>query len=88
MHCIARFSGITFLIGCCVLALPTAATAQTAPETAAATIGLKIPSGHLVYPEVYINSLRELNRGGQEVANVPYVQWGMRPPAASPAGRL
>ena len=54
----------------------------------AQAIGLKIPSGHLVYPEVYINSLRELNRGGQEVANVPHVQWGMRPPAASPAGRL
>ncbi len=54
----------------------------------AEAIGLKIPSGHLVYPEVYINSLRELNRHGQEVANVPYVQWGMRPPAASPAGRL
>ena len=54
----------------------------------AEAIGLKIPSGHLVYPEVYINSLRELNRHGAEVANVPYVQWGMRAPAASPAGRL
>ena len=54
----------------------------------AQAVGLKIPSGHLVYPEVYINSLRELNRNGSEVANVPYVQWGMRPPAASPAGRL
>jgi hypothetical protein len=54
----------------------------------AEAIGLKIPSGHLVYPEVYINSLRELNRRGQEVQNVPYVQWGMKPPAASPAGRL
>ena len=54
----------------------------------AEAVGLKIPSGHLVYPEVYINSLRELNRHGAEVANVPYVQWGMRAPAASPAGRL
>ena len=54
----------------------------------AQAIGLKIPSGHLVYPEVYVNSLRELNRNGQEVANVPYVQWGMKPPAASPPGRL
>jgi hypothetical protein len=54
----------------------------------AESIGLKTPTSHLVYPEVYINSLRELNRHGQEVSNVPYVQWGMRPPAASPAGRL
>jgi hypothetical protein len=54
----------------------------------AQSIGLKIPSSHLVYPEVYVNSLRELNRNGAELSNVPYVQWGMRPPAASPPGRL
>ncbi|MGE3147595.1 MAG: hypothetical protein AB7K04_00855 [Pseudorhodoplanes sp.] len=54
----------------------------------AESIGLKVPSSHMIYPEVYINSLREVNRRGQEVANVPYVQWGMRPPAASPPGKL
>jgi hypothetical protein len=44
-------------------------------------IGLKTPASALVYPEVFINSLRSLNNGGQELPNVPYIEWGMKPPA-------
>jgi hypothetical protein len=44
-------------------------------------IGLKTPNSSLIYPEVYINSLRAVNNGKQELPNIPYVEWGMKPPA-------
>lgn len=44
-------------------------------------IGLKTPSIiSLVYPEVFINNLLAVNSGEHEVPNIPYIEWGKKPP--------
>lgn len=42
-------------------------------------IGMDAPSGGLLYPEVYINSIKSMNSGGSQLPNVPTVQWGLPP---------
>jgi hypothetical protein len=45
-------------------------------------MGLKAPGNSMSYPEVYINTMRELNRPTGADVSTPKVQWGL---AAAPA---
>jgi hypothetical protein len=46
----------------------------------ARSIGLKAPTSHMLYPEVYVNQMREMNSGGSGFATslIPYEQWGIQ----------
>lgn len=52
----------------------------------ARSLGLEAPSG-LLYPEVYVNSIKSMNTGGSQLPNIPTVQWNTQPAAAVSPGR-
>ena len=52
----------------------------------ARSIGLEAPAG-LLYPEVYVNSIKSMNTGGSQLPNIPTVQWSTQPAAAIGPGR-
>jgi hypothetical protein len=52
----------------------------------ARSLGLEAPSG-LLYPEVYVNSIKSMNTGGSQLPNIPTVQWSTQPAAAVSPGR-
>lgn len=52
----------------------------------ARSLGLEAPSG-MLYPEVYVNSIKSMNTGGAQLPNIPVVQWSTQPAAAVGPGR-
>jgi len=55
----------------------------------AVSMKLRTPASNVVYPEVFVNNLREMNTrpDGEAVTSIPYGQWGIERPAEEKADK-
>src|SRR5262249_57189134 len=55
----------------------------------AVNMKLRTPASNVVYPEVFVNNLREMNTrpDGEAVTSIPYGQWGIERPAEEKADK-